>query len=120
MGKAMGFQCDYKKCNKFEVADILPTGWMTLRMQLDSGKNDTLEVCSNHCLARLAVERAEADGNPIRKNLTARYSEDGLAAMRRNGRRTSHLNNHVRRSVLDAECEFCQEITAPLPETVDA
>lgn len=119
MAKATGFTCDHRPCSKFMVGEALPDGWLVLRVNVNEGAGSavsrtTFELCSNFCLAELAIARADADGTPVSKKSLPRWrSPESLAAAQRNGRRTGHKRSHVDKGVLDPDCEFCQELTAP-------
>jgi hypothetical protein len=73
VSEAKGYICD--RCQKFEVSTTLPDGWMRLCIQAKVPRpegtfaspvratdvtGDCLDLCSNACLAVLAVERARA------------------------------------------------------------
>lgn len=109
MAKATGYTCD--RCSKFIVGEALPKGWLVLRVDVDpklGGGNGAagFELCSNLCLAELAIERAEADGTPVRKSKAKtgqRYTEAGLEAARRNGRHSAHLRGHVSKAIVNPD-----------------
>jgi hypothetical protein len=124
--KQSGFTCDNPTCGTFMVAETLPTGWLVLRVQTtdtQAARDNTFEVCSNRCLAELAIERHEAETdsrfsrrNPSTRGSTGphRLTPEGRASMQRNGRRSHHVRQHVRTNQPDESCEFCMEdLTAP-------
>lgn len=115
--KATGYTCDWKECGKFIVGDTIPTGWITLRVQLPAVEkgNGMLELCSNKCLALLSLARAEADGvsfKKIRRPAPQRTDEQKEAA-RLNALRTTHLVHHERKGVVSDSCEFCEPAAVP-------
>ncbi len=118
MAKANGYTCDNPECNKFEVGDVLPPGWVVLQVFVEKGVpgQDRMELCSNYCLAKIAVARTEADGRPIggvKRGKRIYKSEESKLRAQENGRRTNHMRYHLQKGVLVEDCTFCQEITAP-------
>lgn len=80
MTEAKGYICDRPECKKFEVSSALPPGWITLTIAVavpkpqrsfgddlvtkPAGNGNHFDLCSNACLAALALERAKAAGEP--------------------------------------------------------
>lgn len=65
--KTQGFKCD--ECERFITGDTIPVGWIVIKPVLlpgINGEQNSMDVCSNLCLANLAVERAAADGTPFK------------------------------------------------------
>lgn len=119
MAKATGFTCDNPECGKFLVGDSLPAGWLVLAVALEKGigGQDRMELCSNFCLAQLAVARTEAEGKPLTTAATPRRVYKSPEARQRaidNGRRTSHKVHHLGKGVVVEGCKFCEEATTPV------
>lgn len=73
MAKAAGFTCDRPSCNTFAVADssdsakAVPEGWHIIFLGGDSRQEHRKEVCSDFCMAMLAIERFEREGATFRR-----------------------------------------------------
>lgn len=73
MAKAAGFTCDRPGCNLFAVADTsenakaVPDGWHILFLNGDSKHESRKELCSDFCVAMLAIERFEVNGATFRR-----------------------------------------------------
>ena len=119
MAKATGFTCDNPECGKFLVGDSLPAGWLVLAVALEKGigGQDRMELCSNFCLAQLAVARTEAEGRPLKGTKPSGRrlykSEEARLRAQENGRRTTHKVHHADKGVLVEGCTYCEESTVP-------
>jgi hypothetical protein len=126
----------------------LPDNWLVLTTNpVPPHAAGHFELCSNACVAELSLARldfddpdkktrlakrvrtpqepvqpkkAEASNGVVKTDKVGRnYSAEGLAAMRRNGRKLAHKNHHIRNP--QSECEFCIEegLVAPKPKIGD-
>jgi hypothetical protein len=68
MAQATGYTCDRAACGKFAVAGIegkKPEGWIHVTFALPAGpqatpgKGNVLDLCSDICMALVAIERYE-------------------------------------------------------------
>lgn len=119
MAQVSGYSCDRPGCTTLELgAAGPPEGWLKLTVEAkvltetsfargESAKNrhETLHLCSNVCLALLAVERANVleDKQWELKNKKGASSNQGRGA---------HVLQHVQKNRVNPDCKFCQEETA--------
>ena len=80
MAEVKGYKCDRPGCDTFEVASGgRPGGWLSLTIRASvprqadpvqggpniETKESHLDLCSNRCLAALAIERAQGTGEGL-------------------------------------------------------
>lgn len=104
MAKATGYKCD--RCDKFEVGEKTPKGWLLLMITNGSPEvRPSFDLCGNVCLAELAIERAkEIDGISVGK---VRGGPTGRTVNNPNADRGAHVSMHINRDKPGKHCRWC-------------